>query len=49
MVTRIDNYNIKALSTDTKPADAPVNALLLELDTGDFYYYDGTAWEKVGE
>jgi hypothetical protein len=41
----------EGLSTDTKPTgeDVPVNALFLELDTGDFYYYDGSAWQKVGE
>lgn len=37
------------LSTDTKPtavegySDDLKYSLLLELDTGDFYYYDGTA------
>lgn len=36
------------LSTDTKPTNAEANALFLELDTGDFYYFDGTAWAKVG-
>ena len=36
------------LSSDTKPEDVPVNTLFLELDTGDFYYFDGTAWAKVG-
>lgn len=36
------------LSTDTKPVDVPVNTLFLELDTGDFYYYDGSDWAKVG-
>lgn len=36
------------LSTDTKPTNAETNALFLELDTGDFYYFDGTAWAKVG-
>ena len=36
------------LSTDTKPASAEMNALLLELDTGDFYYFDGTDWLQVG-
>lgn len=35
-------------STDTKPDNAEVNSLLLELDTGDFYYFDGTEWKKVG-
>lgn len=43
------------LSTDTKPtavegySDDLKYSLLLELDTGDFYYYDGTAWTKIGE
>ena len=36
------------LSTDTKPTNAEKNALFLELDTGDFYYFDGTTWAKVG-
>ena len=36
------------LSTDDKPTDAALNALFLELDTGDFYYFNGEAWAKVG-
>ena len=36
------------LSTDTKPTDALVNSLFLELDTGNFYYYNGSDWAKVG-
>ena len=40
----------KGLSTDAKPTEtAEVNSLFLELDTGDFYYFDGTQWKKVGE
>lgn len=38
----------EGLSTDTKPTEADVNALFLELDTGDIYYYDGSQWSKVG-
>lgn len=40
----------RGLSTDEKPTDNGVfaNALFLEVDTGDFYYYDGEAWAKVG-
>lgn len=38
----------KGESTDNKPESADVNALFLELDTGDFYYYTGEAWAKVG-
>ena len=42
------NADYMGLSTDTKPTNVPVNTLFLELDTGDFYYYDGTEWAKVG-
>lgn len=38
----------KGLSTDTKPTDCAVNSLFLELDTGDFYYFTGEVWMKVG-
>lgn len=37
------------LSTDVKPTeDVATNTLFLELDTGDFYYFNGTTWAKVG-
>lgn len=43
------NADYMGLSTDTKPTeDISVNTLFLELDTGDFYYFDGTDWAKVG-
>lgn len=36
-------------STDTKPTDADINALFLEVDTQDFYYFDTDEdWHKVG-
>ena len=38
----------RALSTDTKPTEAEVNALLLEVDTLNFYYFDGTEWQAAG-
>lgn len=39
----------KGLSTDEKPSEnIAVNSLFLELDTGDFYYFDGLDWNKVG-
>ena len=38
----------KGLSTDTRPSDCAVNSLFLELDTGNVYYYDGSAWQTVG-
>ena len=40
--------NLLGLSTDTKPTSAEINTIFLELDTGDFYYFDGATWEKVG-
>lgn len=42
------NGNLCGLSTDTKPADAAINTLFLELDTCEFYYFDGENWQKVG-
>ena len=42
-------YDWKCLSTDTKPTTGvTTNDLLLELDTGDVYYFNGTTWAKVG-
>lgn len=39
----------RGLHDDTKPTEGVgLNALFLELDTGDFYYFDGTNWAKVG-
>lgn len=37
-------------STDTKPTtNIGYNELLMELDTGDFYYFDtDNTWKKVG-
>ena len=43
-----NEYEYKGLSTDTKPTDCGVNSIFLELDTGDFYYFDGTNWLKIG-
>lgn len=41
--------NLKGLSGDTKPTDVEINTLFLELDTGDFYYFDtDDDWHKVG-
>ena len=54
MVTKVTpvqayEYEYKGLSTDNKPTEtvAP-NSLFLELDTGDCYYFNGSAWQKVG-
>ena len=45
---QLDEHDYKGLSTDTKPTDCTVNSLFLELDTGDFYYFNGETWEEVG-
>lgn len=36
------------VSTDTKPVEAEQNQIFHELDTNDFYYFDGETWSKVG-
>lgn len=47
--TGYQKSELKGLSTDEKPTEnIAINALFLELDTGDFYYFDGDAWQKVG-
>ena len=46
-----DLIQLECLSTDTKPTEEIANgSLCLELDTGDFYYFDGTddTWKKIG-
>ena len=48
MITVNATTDYRGMSTDGKPAEADVNALLLEVDTGDFYYFDGAEWHKVG-
>lgn len=49
----VKEYDFKGLSTDSKPTewegqDIEANSLFWELDTGDFYYFDGSTWAKVG-
>ena len=45
----LNQKDYMGLSTDVKPTEtAGVNSLFLELDTGDFYYFDGTSWNKIG-
>ena len=54
MITYNDNrqlneHEYKGESTDTKPTEnVAVNSIFFELDTGDFYYFNGTAWAKIG-
>ena len=42
------NGELTGLSGDTKPTNVLVNTIFMELDTGDFYYFDGTEWQKIG-
>ena len=42
------NSDYRGVSGDTKPTDAALNSLFLEVDTKDFYYFDGTEWLKCG-
>ena len=44
------NYcEFEGLSTDNKPTEGvAVNSKFYELDTGDTYYFNGSAWAKVG-
>lgn len=34
-------------STDTKPTDVDINAILHELDTNKYYYFDGSDWNEM--
>lgn len=50
MITNIGaSSQLLGVSTDTKPINAEVNQLFLELDTGDMYYYTGAEWAKFAE
>lgn len=44
----VEHYDWRGLSTDEKPETATVNDLFLEVDTGDGYFFNGEAWEKIG-
>lgn len=44
----LGDQEFKGLSTDEKPTGCAVNSIFLELDTGNFYYYDGEAWQPLG-
>lgn len=35
-------------STDEKPTNVDINTIFEELDTGDEYFYNGSAWSKIG-
>ena len=53
MITTVDRklkaqHEYIGTSDDTKPVKCSANSLFLELDTGDFYYYDGGEWQLIG-
>ena len=40
---------LEGVSRDVKPTEnIGVNSKFYELDTNDVFYFDGTAWQKVG-
>ena len=52
--TEVAEFELKGLHTDSKPTaefngkKVGTNSLFFELDTGDLYYFTGSAWTKVG-
>ena len=49
LVHATDYVELEGLSTDTKPTEKiGVNSKFYELDTKNEYYFNGTAWAKVG-
>lgn len=46
--TESKHAEIFGKSTDTKPTDANLNDMFIELDTGDAYFWDGSAWVEIG-
>lgn len=46
--TESKHAEILGKSTDTKPTDANINDMFIELDTGDAYYWDGLSWQVIG-
>lgn len=47
-ITESKHAEIFGKSTDTKPTDANLNDLFIELDTGDAYFWDGLSWQVIG-
>lgn len=42
-----DEYDFSGVSTNPKPTSCAVNSLFAELDTGKFYYFNGTEWLEI--
>ena len=48
MITLNNILGLRGLSTDIKPTDGiRTNCRFWELDTGKYYYYDGSAWQDA--
>ena len=49
MVTKAPGWELKGLSTDDKPLDAPNGSVFIAVDTGDVYMFDATGgkWYKL--
>lgn len=46
---KLTSFDWKCLSTDEKPTEGVnINDLLLELDTGKGYYFNGSDWSLIG-
>lgn len=39
---------IFGVSSDIKPTDVQLNDLFIELDTGNAYFWNGSAWQQIG-
>lgn len=46
--TESKHAEIFGKSTDTKPTDANINDMFIELDTGEGYFWNGSAWQVIG-
>lgn len=49
MVTKAPGWELKGLSTDDKPLDAPNGSVFIAVDTGDVYMFDASqkTWAKI--
>lgn len=43
-----NQHSFKGVSIDTKPANCAVNSLFLVLNGGNFFYFNGSDWLRVG-
>lgn len=44
VIKYLDSKRISALAADTKPTNVEANSILVEKDTGERYWFDGTDW-----